>query len=338
MFSIHRPDRETVTSEKLLPLWTILALIAAAGASEIGPELGEGLAEHRWWLRVPVAISLFGLGCLIRPADLMWLRERWVLVLAMTSVRVIAGPAIAILIAWMWDLPAEWKRALVLFAALPGFGLTGASSVAARGYLPLSLGVTLLGSMIWPLTIPLSLYAAGEVPAPNTWASASSVVLWELLLPLLAGMVLGRALPEFRELAGRNGRFLVYFPMLVFVTLATAAFSVWLPWASLDVFAAVIATQAALMVVAYQVGGWLELERPLRRALALQFGVPNALLGLAVCNLSGAHAPAAMVTLGLGGIGSLLIATCVGAYWAQWIDRRGPLNTTPVDAAESAVN
>jgi BASS family bile acid:Na+ symporter len=172
----------------------------------------ENYADYEYALaQVQLVLFMLGMGATLRPADFaqVALRPRFLLVGA--GCQFLLAPLLAVLLSRWWDLEPGIAVGMILIAAMPGGQMSKLFTYLARGNVALSITLSALGSFAALVTVPLLLDWLAEdylrqhqVALPPGWELdvVRDVALY-LLLPLLAGLAVGRCAPGRRLVFSR---------------------------------------------------------------------------------------------------------------------------------------
>lgn len=264
-------------------------------------------------LTASLAFVMFGVALNLRPSDFarVWRRPR--IALAGLAAQFLLLPALTVGLIHLTRPAPSLALGLLLVSCCPGGNLSNFLSLLARGNVALSVSLTAVSSSLALFLTPLNFHAWGRALPGESAALLQRVAVdpWQLVptllvmlvLPLAAGMVLARRLPETAlrlERHARRASLLVFFGFVAAALAANGAlFRTWLP----VVFGLVLAHNALALGTGYA-SAWLAGgERADRRSLAIETGIQNSGLGLV---LIFAHFD------GLGGM------ALVAAWWGVW--------------------
>jgi len=153
--------------------------------------------------RIQLVLFTLGMGATLSPRDFVQvaLRPRFLLVGA--AGQFVLAPLLAVLLNRTLDLPPGIAVGLILISAMPGGQMSKLFTYLARGNVALSITLTAGGTLASLVTVPLllELLAQDYLRSSNFEMPAAVVVrdvMLYLLLPLLAGMGVGRLWPRER--------------------------------------------------------------------------------------------------------------------------------------------
>lgn len=162
-------------------------------------------------------------------------------------VQVIGLPLIAFAVAKGFGLAPALAAGLMLVAASPGGVTSNYATLLARGVVGLSVSMTLVTSLVAPITLPLVLAATGVTsPAASSLLKISLGMSAVALAPLVLGMLAARFLPRVTELVAK-----VLDPLAKLIFLAIVLATFWQNWGAMgEAFAGVGAAVTLFAVLA----------------------------------------------------------------------------------------
>lgn len=272
---------------------------------------------------VPVGIGviMFGLGLALTPADFRRvLTSPKAVAVGMLNLVLIA-PALAFLMATLFDLPPELAVGLVLLGASPGGMMANMLTHLARGDTALSVTMTAISSIAAVVTIPLFLGLATrhfgvDASGPGTGGVVLLVFL-VTIIPVTAGVVLRQRYPD--QVAARYGVVraiaLGVFAIVVIGAIATQHQTV-IDYAP-QVAGAALALNLTAMALSFGIARIARLTDAQSTAIALELGIHNAALAVAI----GASVTAAF-SIPAAVYSSFMLFT--GGAFAWLMSRRNP--------------
>ena len=200
----------------------------------------------------------------------------------------LVAPLLGIAVAELFNLPPVLAVGLVLLGAAPGGTMANLLTHLARGETALSVTLTGLSSALAVVTVPAYLGIA------SAWFDLSGIdndvevlpiaarVLAITLVPLAAGMAVRARFPEWAKTNERRFKSvsLVLFALIV----AAAIVSEWGDVTEYlgDIIGAVVLLNVAAMAIAFGISRATRLGDRSSTAIALELGLHNATLAIAV--------------------------------------------------------
>ena len=227
-----------------------------------------------------------GLGLVAEDFRRVFRSPRGVIV-GMANLLVLA-PFLGIAVAEVFALPPILAVGLVLLAAAPGGTMANLLTHLARGETALSVTLTGFSSALAVVTVPLYLSVASAwfdlvgVDNDVEVLPIAARVLAITLIPLVAGMLVRSRFPAWT--AGNEGRFKKVSLVLFALIIAAAIVSEWGRVTDYlgDVILAVVALNVLAMSLSYLISRAARLNEKSSTAIALELGLHNATLAIAV--------------------------------------------------------
>ena len=331
---------------RYLTLW----LAISSAVAFLWPSIGEALgASADWWdpftagrhsIAVAVVITMFCIGALLPPDEVRALRRQWASVLFGSGVQYITMPLLAWLAATLWGLTGDLRIGVLLVGCVPGAMASNVLTMAARGNVSYSVGLTTSATLLSPLIVPAALLVTGGGSIPTEKLQQISLdLLWMVVLPVLVGFGVCRMSPTANRVLAQIGEATANLAILWIIACVVGRQRAFLREAgNSDILAGVGAALVVVNLLGY-LGGYLSgwtggLDERRRRALTIEVGMQNAGVGtqLAIAVLgqaSPATIPTAMYTFGCMFTGTLL------AQWFASNSRSNPSKNenSSVDAA-----
>lgn len=239
-------------------------------------------------LPAALAVIMVSLGLELSTADFRRvLAEPRAITIGLVNL-VLISPLLAFGIAELFGLPAGLAVGLVLLGSSPGGTMANVLTHLARGDTALSVSMTAISSLAAAITVPLYLelaqrhFDAGALVGDVAMGSVVARVFLVTLVPVAAGMAIRARWPE-RTRAARPAvakLSLVLF-LLVIAGAVAAEHEKALDHLG-DVAAAALALNVAAMAVSFTVAKLARLDDRRATAIALELGVHNATLAIAV--------------------------------------------------------
>ena len=304
---------------------TTHSTIDAAAAFGQPPGVSSELLKQ---IALPIALFavLFGMGLSLVPADFRRVVLQPKAKILGLGCQLLLLPAVAFALALLFRLPGELAVGLMVLAACPGGATSNIITHLSKGDTALSVTLTAVSSMACVFTIPwivgwsmdwfLGSGAAVALPFWKTLAQLAFVTI----LPILCGMALRHARPA---LALRLERPANIFAIVFLVLIITAAVAREKDLAHQFATAgpAAIALNLVMMLLGFSIGRLASLPRPQRITLAIETGIQNGTLALAITLGFLESARIAMPAV----VYSLFMFLS-GAFMIAWFGRRRAIN------------
>lgn len=272
--------------------------VAASFAPQVMPLLG---------------IVMFGMGLTLTPVDFALVVRRPLPVVLGVVAQFVLMPLIALAVAAVMDLPDAVAAGVILVGCAPGGTSSNVVSYLARGDVALSVTMTSLSTLLAPILTPLlTLWLAGEY-IPVSAASMAWSIVKVVLVPIIAGIVIGLLLPRLVEKIQAVLPLISVTAIALIVCIVVGGAHDNIATAGVLVFAAVVIHNACGYGLGYLAGVFTRQPAPVRRTMAVEVGMQNS--GLATSLASSyinplAALPGAVFSVWHNLSGAILAALC----------------------------
>ena len=252
-------------------LFAVLAFFAPAQFRWIGPFI------------VPLlGIIMFGMGLTLSRDDFKEVGKRHLDVLIGVLGQFIIMPALAWLLAKGLQLPPEVAVGVILVGCCPGGTASNVMTFLARGDVALSVAITSVTTLLAPIVTPALIYLLAsqwlEVSAAAMFWSIVQVVVLPIALGLVAQAVLGtrvRAAVAVLPLVS-------VVAIVAIVAAVVAGNQARIATSGLMIFAVVVLHNGLGLLLGYWLGKLTGMTVFKRKALAIEVGMQNSGLGVAL--------------------------------------------------------
>lgn len=239
------------------------------------------------FLPLGLIFIMFGMGLGLAPADF----KRVILApkakLLGLFLQLVALPGIAFGLAMLFRLPGDLATGLMLVSACPGGATSNIITHLSKGDTALSVTLTAFSSVITVFTIPLvvgfsmahfmSDEAVIELPFLKTFAQLMAVTV----IPILVGMRVNARRPGFsKRMATPVNRFSIGFLALIIIAAVLKEADLGKQIAAAG--PAVVSLNLLAMALGFGSAAAFRLARPQRISIAVEVGIQNATLALAI--------------------------------------------------------
>ncbi len=243
---------------------------------------------HSALLPISLAIIMLGIGLSVQWSDFVALKQQKSAIIGGFILQVIALPLLAFLLINIFDIGGEYAVAMMIVACCPGGVTSNALTFIFSGVVALSVVLTLLSSLVAPITIPLitdwSLgHFIGQSAQMDFSLSATVGKLFVLsIVPIIIGNIIQRFAPNWcrnhnellRQLSG-----MLFVGVIALMTIVN--------FDKLDDVIQALGTFIIVMVCSaiasgYWGGALFRLNDKQRLTLAIEVGIQNAGMGLVI--------------------------------------------------------
>ena len=268
-----------------------------------------------------LGVIMFGMGLTLHWDDfrVVFCRPRDVTIGCMAQFTVM--PLLAFVLARLFQLDEALTLGVVLVGCCPGGTASNVITYLAKGDLALSVGMTGVSTLLAPVMTPLLVWLLADKTVDVDVTAMFLSILWVVILPIVAGLVVKRLWPRQTEQAT------VYLPALsslaiaaiVLIVISASAHQLFIPASDsptgspsggLIILAVVMLHNIGGLTIGYLIGRLLRLPTQKRRALSIEVGMQNSGLASSLATLHFAAYP---------------MATIPGAIFSVWHNISGAI-------------
>jgi len=228
------------------------------------------------------AASMFALGAVLKPDELKITLKTpkpiLIGVLSQYSIMPLLGAAAA----WFAGLPAELALGVIIVGCAPGAMASNVIVFLAGGAVAFSVTLTTIATFLSPALTPLLVEWLGGAYLPIPFWPMMQTILLTVLLPLICGMLTRKAL-------GNNAKPLIAFAptmaslaIIIICAYAVAANHDRLNSITPALFIVIISVNALGYLFGWSVAKFSQFNASYRLTLAIEIGMQNAGLGVAL--------------------------------------------------------
>jgi len=311
-------EKTSSIASEYFALW--VALAAAVGL--LWPSTFVFLLPH---IGIVLGVIMFGMGMTLSLDDFERVATRPAAVGAGVGAQFVVMPLLALGIARLLRLPPELAVGFVLLGACPGGTASNVITYLARGDVALSVTMTSISTVLSPLLTPLlTLWLAGHwmsVPFAGLLLSILQIVLVPVVLGVVAQRYFSKTVAKGVQImplvsvtaivaivgaiVGRNAeQILSIGPLILLGVIVHNGLGLWL---------------------GYGVGSMLRFGKAQRRAVAIEVGMQNS--GLAVALAAAHFGPPAAIPAALFSVWHNFTGPLLATIWSRR-DGTGSVKTT----------
>ncbi|MBP5171411.1 MAG: bile acid:sodium symporter family protein [Bacteroidales bacterium] len=257
-----------------------------------------------------LGVIMFGMGLTLQWDDfkVVFSRPRDVMVGCLAQFTVM--PLLAWALARVFALDEALMVGVVLVGCCPGGTASNVITYLAKGDVALSVGMTGVSTLLAPLLTPLLVLLLAGHSVDVDVAAMFLSILWVVILPIVAGLIVKRFWPVQTEKAT------VYLPALssiaicLIVLIIISANAHKLLTGGLVIILVVILHNVCGLALGYLIGRLMKLDPAKRKAVSIEVGMQNSGLASSLATLHFAAYP---------------MATIPGALFSVWHNISGAI-------------
>lgn len=242
-----------------------------------------------------LGVIMFGMGLTLRWEDFRVVFSRPVDVTVGCVAQFTVMPLLAYVLARLFQLDEALTIGVVLVGCCPGGTASNVITYLAKGDLALSVGMTGVSTLLAPVMTPLLVWLLAGKTVDVDVAAMFLSILWVVILPIVAGLVVKRLWPRQTEGATAYLPALSSLAIAAIVLIVISASAHRLLSGGLVIIAVVVLHNVGGLTIGYLVGRLLGLTAAKRRALSIEVGMQNSGLASSLASLHFAAYPMAVV-------------------------------------------
>ena len=302
--------RFTQFIQKTFALWVILF----AAIALLAPDLFIWLKAYIPWL---LGIIMLGMGMTMTVDDFKGVLQSPKAVFIGVVAQFAVMPGLAYLLCKMMNLPSEIAIGVILVGCCPGGTASNVITYMAKGNTALSVACTSVSTLLAPLLTPAIFYLLAsqwiEINASSMFISILQVVLFPIILGLIIRAVLKSKVESYIQVMP-----LISVIAIVAIVAAIIGGSKAQILESGLLILGVVALHNGL---GYLVGFWasrlFKLPYPDCKAVAVEVGMQNSGLGVALAAVHFAASPLTAVPSAIFSLWHNISGPALATYWAS---------------------
>lgn len=296
--------------QKSFALWVLLF----AGLAMLSPNSFIWLKSYIPWM---LGIIMFGMGMTMTLDDFKSVLQNPKAVAIGVAAQFIIMPGLAFLLCKLFSLPPEIAIGVILVGCCPGGTASNVITYMAKGNTALSVACTSVSTLLAPLLTPAIFYLLASQWIEINALSMLTSILQVVLLPIILGLVVRAILKQ---------KIQYYMPAMPLISVV----------AIVAIVAAIIAgskgqiLESGLLILGvvilhnglgYLIGFWisrvLKLPYADSKAVAIEVGMQNSGLGVALAAVHFAASPMTALPSAIFSLWHNISGPALATYWAS---------------------
>ena len=306
--------RFTQFIQKTFALWVVLF----AGIALIVPEAFVWLKVYITWM---LGIIMFGMGMTMTVDDFKGVLQSPKAVVIGVVAQFVVMPGLAYLLCQLFQLPPEIAIGVILVGCCPGGTASNVITYMAKGNTALSVACTSVSTLLAPLLTPAIFYLLAsqwiEINAMSMLGSILQVVLFPIILGLIVRSVLKQKVDAYIQVMP-----LISVIAIVAIVAAIIGGSKAQILESGLLILGVVALHNGL---GYLLGFWasrlFKLPYADSKAIAIEVGMQNSGLGVALAAVHFAASPITAVPSAIFSLWHNISGPALATYWASKVNK-----------------
>lgn len=257
-----------------------------------------------------LGIVMFGMGLTLNLKDfkIVFSRPKDVIVGCLAQFTIM--PLLAWGLARLFALDEALALGVVLVGCCPGGTASNVITYLAKGDLALSVGMTGVSTLLAPLLTPLLTWTLAGKSVDVDVAGMLLSILWVVILPIVAGLIIKGLWPKFTEKATAYLPAVSTLAITFIVAIVIGANANKLMAGGLIIVIVIMLHNICGLSLGYLIGWLLGLSDPKKRAISIEVGMQNSGLASSLATIHFAAYP---------------MATIPGAIFSVWHNISGAM-------------
>ena len=307
--------------QKTFALWVVLF----AGIALIVPEAFVWLKAYIIWM---LGIIMFGMGMTMTVDDFKGVLHSPKAVVIGVVAQFMLMPGLAYLLCQLFQLPPEIAIGVILVGCCPGGTASNVITYMAKGNTALSVACTSVSTILAPILTPAVFYLLAsqwiEINALSMLGSILQVVLFPIILGLIVRSVLKQKVETYIQVMP-----LISVLAIVAIVAAIIAGSKTQILESGLLILAVVALHNGLgYLLGFGASRLFKLPYADSKAIAIEVGMQNSGLGVALAAVHFAASPITAVPSAIFSLWHNISGPALATYWAS---KANPIKTDPIE-------
>ena len=313
--------RFTQFIQKTFALWVVLF----AGIALIVPEAFVWLKAYIIWM---LGIIMFGMGMTMTVDDFKGVLHSPKAVVIGVVAQFMLMPGLAYLLCQLFQLPPAIAIGVILVGCCPGGTASNVITYMAKGNTALSVACTSVSTILAPILTPAVFYLLAsqwiEINALSMLGSILQVVLFPIILGLIVRSVLKQKVETYIQVMP-----LISVLAIVAIVAAIIAGSKTQILESGLLILAVVALHNGLgYLLGFGASRLFKLPYADSKAIAIEVGMQNSGLGVALAAVHFAASPITAVPSAIFSLWHNISGPALATYWAS---KANPIKTDPIE-------
>lgn len=264
-----------------------------------------------------LGVIMFGMGLTLSPSDFRIIGTHPKAVLVGVIAQFLIMPTLAFLLAQLFDLPTEMAIGVILVGSCPGGTASNVVTYLAKGNVALSVGLTAITTLLAPLITPAVFYLFAhqwlDISATAMFISILQIVLLPIILGILAHVF-------FKKQTEITQNILPIISVISIVLIIAAVVGVnrnKIIESGLLMFGVVILHNLLGYLLGFFAAKLFKLPYDAQKTLAIEVGMQNSGLGVALAHAHFAAAPLIAVPSAIFSLWHNISGATLATYWAN---------------------
>lgn len=302
--------RFTQFIQKTFALWVVLF----AGIAMLAPDAFVWLKAYITWM---LGIIMFGMGMTMTLNDFKGVLQSPKAVCIGVLAQFIVMPSLAYLLCKLFQLPPEIAVGVILVGCCPGGTASNVITYMAKGNTALSVACTSVSTLLAPILTPAIFYLLASQWLQIDAASMFSSILQVVLLPIVLGLVARSILKQKVEHYIQVMPLISVFAIVAIVAAIIAGSKAAILQSGALILAVVVLHNGLGYLLGFWAGRFFQLSYTDCKAVAVEVGMQNSGLGVALAAVHFAASPVTAVPSAIFSLWHNISGPALATYWAS---------------------
>ncbi|WP_343681898.1 bile acid:sodium symporter family protein [Acinetobacter baylyi] len=302
--------RFTAFVQKTFALWVVVFAALALWM----PDVFVWLKAYIPWM---LGIIMLGMGMTMSLQDFQGILRYPKAVLIGVVAQFVVMPGLAFLLCQLFQLPSEIAIGVILVGCCPGGTASNVITYMARGNIALSVACTSVSTLLAPLLTPAIFYLLAsqwiQIDAMSMFVSILQVILFPILIGLLLRRFFARQVNRYIEVMP----LISVFAIVAIVAAIIGASKAAILQSGALILAVVMLHNGLGFLIGYWASRWLRLSDYDSKAIAIEVGMQNSGLGVALAAVHFAASPITAVPSAIFSLWHNISGAMLATYWAR---------------------
>lgn len=296
--------------QKSFALWVLLF----AGLAMLSPTSFVWLKSYIPWM---LGIIMFGMGMTMTVADFKTVLQSPKAVAIGVAAQFVVMPSLAYMLCKVFNLPPEIDIGVILVGCCPGGTASNVITYMAKGNTALSVACTSVSTLLAPLLTPIIFYLLASQWIEINALSMLTSILQVVLLPIVLGLVVRTLLKDTVQYYMPVMPLISVVAIVLIVAAIIAGSKGQILESGLFILAVVILHNALGYLIGYWASRLFKLPYADSKAVAIEVGMQNSGLGVALAAVHFAASPMTAVPSAIFSLWHNISGPLLATYWAS---------------------
>lgn len=296
--------------QKSFALWVLLF----AGLAMLSPTSFVWLKSYIPWM---LGIIMFGMGMTMTVADFKTVLQSPKAVAIGVAAQFVVMPSLAYMLCKVFNLPPEIAIGVILVGCCPGGTASNVITYMAKGNTALSVACTSVSTLLAPLLTPIIFYLLASQWIEINALSMLTSILQVVLLPIVLGLVVRTLLKDTVQYYIPVMPLISVVAIVLIVAAIIAGSKGQILESGLFILAVVILHNALGYLIGYWASRLFKLPYADSKAVAIEVGMQNSGLGVALAAVHFAASPMTAVPSAIFSLWHNISGPLLATYWAS---------------------